>query len=198
MTCISWNDAQAFVRWLNNKEEGIYRLPYRLPLGINDLFEKFQTLTKEGQGAYRLPTEAEWEYAVRAGSDTVFFWGNDADGACRYANLADQTAKRTFSGWTTFDCEDGYVYTAPVGGFQPNAWGLYDMSGNVWEWCQDWYGVYSSGSVNDPTGDDGGSSRAFRGGSWCSRPGDVRCADRGRYKPGLRSPDLGFRLARTP
>ncbi len=170
MTCISWNDVQAFIRWLNRKE---------------------------GKD-YRLPTDAEWEYACRAGTKTTKFWGDDPDDACRYANVADRTAKKRFSGWTPIhECEDGFVYTAPVANFQPNNFGLYDMLGNVWEWCEDWYGDYHSGSVTDPEGPSSGSCRVFRGGSWFYGPRLVRCALRYRNRPGYRYDFLGFRLVRT-
>jgi formylglycine-generating enzyme required for sulfatase activity len=170
---VSWNDAQAFVKWLNGRSGGRY--------------------------TYALPTEAEWEYAARGGTTTSRYWGNDSDDACTYANVADQTAKRSFSGWTIHDCDDGYAVSSPVGSFRPNGFGLYDMMGNVWEWCQDWYGkdAYSSHSRKNPIYSRGGSSRVYRGGSWSSAPGAVRSALRGWNDPGYAADDLGFRLLRT-
>ncbi|MHB1422903.1 MAG: formylglycine-generating enzyme family protein [Gemmataceae bacterium] len=111
---VSWNDATAFCRWLAGKT---------------------------GRKT-RLPSEAEWEYACRAGTKTRFYNGDDAEKLASVGNVADGTARKVFSGWTTIDAEDGYVYTAPVGKFKPNKFGLHDMHGNVWEWCLDWYGPY--------------------------------------------------------
>ncbi|MEW6263937.1 MAG: formylglycine-generating enzyme family protein [Thermodesulfobacteriota bacterium] len=169
VTCVSWNDVQAFVRWLNGKEK---------------------------TSAYRLPTEAEWEYAARAGSGSTWIWGESPNEACRYANVADRTAKRQFSDWAIHECDDGYVYTAPVGRFQANAYGLYDITGNVWEWCQDWYGDYPSGLVTDPRGAPSGQYRMLRGGSWFNLPRSTRAADRGDHTPGIRYSGSGFRVAR--
>ena len=88
----------------------------------------------------QLPTEAQWEYAARGGVEAMRFWGADESDACQYANAADKG-----SNWkTSFPCSDGYEFTAPVGNYKPNPLGLYDMLGNVWEWCADWYGNYSS------------------------------------------------------
>ena len=144
---------------------------------------------KEGL-EYRLPTEAEWEYACRAGTTTVYSFGDDVSELARY-------------GW--FSSNSGRT-THPVGGKRPNAWGLYDMHGNVFEWCQDWYGDYPSGSVTDPTGPASGDSRVLRGGSFGLRASDVRSAFRLAYQPDfrptpgqpvLRDVSPGFRPART-
>jgi len=170
VTCVSWNDAQAFVKWLNSKE---------------------------GTNTYRLPTEAEWEYACRAGTSTVFFWGDDPDKACRYANVADQPTREGRHRDNKFECEDGYWFPAPTASFQPNPWGLYDMIGNVWEWCQDWYAVYPSGSVTDPKGPSSGSGRVGRGGGSNGDARFCRSAGRDGSDPGVRGFSLGFRLVRT-
>ena len=108
---VSWEDAVAFAEWLSQKS---------------------------GQ-TYRLPTEAEWEYAARSGSNQSRFWGNNPNEACTYANVADLTAKKHREKWTAFSCDDGYAVSAPVGSFKPSGNGLYDMLGNVWEWCEDVY-----------------------------------------------------------
>ena len=128
---------------------------------------------------YRLPTESEWEYACRAGTTTAYSFGDDA------SRLSDY-------GW--FGGNSG---THPVGEKKPNAWGLYDMHGNVYEWCQDWFGPYRSGLATDPTGATSGSYRVIRGGSWYSFARNCRSADRGRYTPGYRSHYLGFRVLRS-
>ncbi|MCU0943376.1 MAG: formylglycine-generating enzyme family protein, partial [Hydrogenophaga sp.] len=152
-----------------------------------------------------LLSEAEWEYAARAGTTSRYAWGEDTrnDQQCRHANGADRVAKARVpgaSGWTTADCEDGHAYTAPVGSFQANRWGLHDMSGNVWEWVQDvWHDSYqgapTDGSAWMAGGDQG--QRVLRGGSWINRPQGLRSADRLRSTPGNRDERTGFRLART-
>jgi len=161
VTCVSWNDAQKFIKWLNQQEGG---------------------------NKYRLPSEAEWEYACRAGSTSRFCFG-DSDGSLgQYAWYNSNSSKKTH----------------PVAQKKPNAWGLYDMHGNVWEWCQDSCD-YDKGVVTDTYYDGvvdpvckSGSSRVDRGGSW---GGDARyCRSANRYgdTPDFRRGRLGFRLARTP
>ena len=130
---------------------------------------------------YRLPTEAEWEYACRSGTTTAYGFGDDA------SRLGDY-------GW--FDGNSDSK-THPVGEKKPNAWGLYDMHGNVWEWCQDWYGDYPSGSATDPTGATSGSFRVGRGGSWNNFARSCRSAYRNRSAPGDRYDGLGFRVLRS-
>jgi formylglycine-generating enzyme required for sulfatase activity len=168
---VSWYGAKAYCDWLSAKTG----LPYRLP------------------------TEAEWEYAAGNGAKhTKYSWGNGLPSGKKGGNVADETAKKRYSDWTIFEgYTDGYVYSAPVGSFEPNELGLYDMSGNVWEWCWDWYGAYPTSSQTDPIGADSGSYRVRRGGSWLSVPVNARCAYRGNFTPGFRSDDLGFRLARA-
>jgi len=149
---------------------------------------------------YRLPTEAEWEYACRAGSRTAFSWGESEADAGRYANLADRAARRLKPEWTmALDAEDGNPVASKVGSYLPNAWGLHDMHGNVWEWCQDWFGPYEPGRVLDPTGPPnfGASTpiRVLRGGAWTSLPVYARSASRSCYDPAKSGPnDRGFRL----
>ena len=125
----------------------------------------------------RLPTEAEWEYACRAGSRGRFCFGDDKDKLEEYAWYVKNS--------------DGK--TQPVGQKKPNDWGLYDMHGNVWEWCQDWFEAYPKGLITDPTGHKNGTSRVLRGGSWSYTPTYLRCAFRCGLTPGLRCNRIGFR-----
>jgi len=131
---------------------------------------------------YRLPTEAEWEYACRAGTTTKYSFGNDENLLGEY-------------GW--FNGNSGNA-THLVGQKKPNAWGLYDMHGNVWEWCSDWHGDYGTNAVTDPQGSSSGSDRVFRGGFWRNTAGDCRSADRYWDYPSFRDSSLGFRLALSP
>jgi len=133
--------------------------------------------------AYRLPTEAEWEYAARAGTTTRFSYGDDPG----YAQLANYAWYWDNSGFQTH----------PVGQKQPNPWGLNDMYGNVWEWCWDRFGTYPGGSVTDPTGSGSGSDRVLRGGGWGNVGQYCRSADRSRSTPDYRSNGIGFRAVLT-
>jgi formylglycine-generating enzyme required for sulfatase activity len=137
---------------------------------------------------YRLPTEAEWEFGARAGSDKAFASGDISDLGCGKDNKLRKTA------WY---CGTSNERTHAVGQKQPNAWGLYDMHGNVWEWCRDWYGAYSFGEVIDAKGPPDGKYRISRGGSWYDGAGLCRSAYRGRFSPGRRNGDLGFRLVKS-
>lgn len=142
-----------------------------------------------GEGTYRLPTESEWEYAARAGTTTAFANGDITEADCGYDPNLD------IIGWY---CNNSSDTTHPVARKDPNAWGLYDMHGNVYEWCQDWYGTYPSSSVTDPTGPTSGSARVRRGGSWNLNARECRSASRLSFEHPDRDYSLGFRLLRNP
>ena len=159
---VSWFDCQAFCKSLN---------------ALNVTPEGFE---------FRLPTEAEWEYACRAGTTTPYFWGSTLNGD-----------KANCDGNYPYGCVSKGRYlkkTSAVGSYTPNAWGLYDMHGNVWEWCADWYGTYDSGPQTDPTGPTSGSRRVLRGGGWDDYAWRCRSARRRCYDPAIRSYFYGFRL----
>ena len=144
--------------------------------------EKLNAKATAGGGKFQLPTEAQWEYACRAGSKTKYFFGDDETRLGEYAWYSNNSGSKTY----------------PVGEKKPNAWGLCDMHGNVWEWCQDLYdgAYYANSPTDDPTGPATGPIRVFRGGSWNYGAGDCRSAHRGGGTPGSRDGDLGFRVAR--
>ena len=135
---------------------------------------------------YRLPTEAEWEYAARAGTTTPFSTGESI--ATHQANYDGRYYNPTTAFLNT---------TTAVGNFAPNPWGLYDMHGNVYEWCWDWHGSYSADTADDPTGAISGDHRIIRGGSWLNDERFLRSAYRGASTPSLRYNDLGFRVVRS-
>ena len=148
---VSWEDCQEFIRRLNQKT------------GRN----------------FRLPTEAEWEYAARGGrksNGSKYVGGSSMDDVAWYDGNSNSQ-------------------THDVGQKRPNELGLYDMAGNVWEWCQDWYGSYSSSSQTNPKGPSSGSYRVYRGGSWCDNAGYCRVSFRFSYNPSFRYGGLGLRLA---
>jgi formylglycine-generating enzyme required for sulfatase activity len=150
----------------------------------------------------RLPTEAEFEYANRGGTQTTYWWGDGNPGSRRVANIRDEAAKRQFSGWTIIMAgyDDGYVRTAPVGSFDPNPFGLYDTTGNVLEWTADWYDsdYYERSPSRNPTGPSSGKFRVQRGGSWSDGPRFVRSVFRGGDPPTKPNDFNGVRCAKTP
>ena len=167
---VSWNDAVAFCQWLSRKEGKIYRLP----------------------------TEAEWEYACRAGSTTRYFGGDDPNGLDRTARTADARGRNDFPHVADLDIpkDKDQAFTVPAGSFPPNAFGLCDMHGNVWEWCADRYSedYYASSPLDDPRGPDSGNLRVRRGGAWNSFPLWARSSFRNWNTPDSRCVNLGFRI----
>ncbi len=154
----------------------------------DDVQDFVAAMNQLGEGTYRLPTEAEWECAARAGSTTAFANGGITETVCGYdPNLYAM-------GWY---CHNSGDMTHPVAQKAANAWGLYDMHGNVWEWVEDWFGDYPSGSVTDPTGPASGSYRVLRGGGWYYYAGYCRSANRGGLTPDVRGGNLGARLLRS-
>ena len=147
-----------------------------------------------------MPTEAEWEYACRAGGSSRYTWGDDETQAGRFANVSDQTAKVKWSDFDAFKTDDGIAVSAAVGLFPPNNWGLHDMLGNVWEWCADWYAAdyYAQSPTESPPGPEQGTQRALRGGSWFSGPKLTRCTARFQYYPEDVCPGRGFRCCVSP
>lgn len=144
---------------------------------------------KEGTDKYRLPTEAEWEYACRAGSTTAFPNGDITELEC------DRDPNLDVIGWYCWNSENKIH---PVAQKKPNAWGLHDMAGNVQEWCQDWFGAYPYDEVTNPKGSPSGSYRVMRGGVWYSLARDCRCGSRFGSPPHYKFRHIGFRLSKTP
>ncbi len=175
VVCVSWNSAKAYIAWINEQSSS---------------------------EQYRLLTESEWEYAARAGSTSVYWWGNNEDDFCKLTNGVDQSAQVRFPNWERAGkCDDGYVFTAPVGSYaSANAFGVEDMIGNVWEWVSD---CYADNYINKPR--DGTAQtiepcdkRVMRGGAW----GDygafyLRSAYRGAWNPQQSFTNLGLRVAKT-
>jgi formylglycine-generating enzyme required for sulfatase activity len=155
---VSWDDCQEFIKKLRDKDKK----------------------------AYRLPTEAEWEYACRAGTKTPFHFGETIS-----------TDQANYNGNYTYGNDKKGVYrekTTPVGSFPANAWGLHDMHGNLFQWCEDWHGDYPQKDVVDPQGPETGEKRVLRGGSWNDEPQHCRSAFRNWFVPGHRHYRYGFRL----
>ncbi len=170
---VTWHDAMKYC-YLLNRREG------RLGSGWK----------------YRLPTESEWEYACRAGTSTPFHYGPDL-----VSGMANFDGGGEYIGGVGIRENLNGVYlgrTSEVGSYEPNAFGLYDMHGNVWEWCLDWYGSYPTGSVVNPRGPRSGSERVMRGASWHGYADSSRSAKRSRVDPSFRATDVGFRPVLAP
>ena len=170
VTCTSWDDAKAYAAWLS---------------------------AKTGH-RYRLPSASEWEYAARAGGEADHPWNPDGSGACASANVADQSAARRFPGWTVFGCDDGYIYTAPVGSFKASTFGLNDVLGNVFQWTEDcWHEDYKGAPIDGSARTDGDcSEHELRGGSWFTTPAFVRADYRNHFAANYRTSSVGIRLVR--
>ena len=169
VTNITWNDAVYLAKWLSEKE---------------------------GKH-YRLPTEAEWEYSCLANTKTRFGVGDDPESLSAYANLYDQSTAKNWDKWKDFaqKLSDGFAFTAPVGSFKPNNFGLYDMSGNVWEWVSDFYAdQYAAGTALDPTGPKDGELQIRRGGAWHTWSLYSRCQYRNWNTATTRYTLVGVRL----
>jgi formylglycine-generating enzyme required for sulfatase activity len=169
--CMNWNDARAYAAWLARKT---------------------------GQ-SYRLLSEAEWEYVQRAGTSTLWFFGDDETSLCRYGNIRDDTYRSNTGNTLGARCNDGTYLKAPMGSYQPNGFGLYDLIGNVYEWTQDcWNDSYSGAPANGSPWMSGDCDRhILRGGSWPSQPRGLRSAFRRNFETGNRSNNFGFRIAKT-
>jgi formylglycine-generating enzyme required for sulfatase activity len=173
VTCMNWGDAKAYADWLS---------------------------AKTGK-RYRLLSEAEYEYALRAGTTTEYWWGEDKDAMCRYANGPDTHVMSLFPSWHGgAACEDGHDFLAPVASYEPNGFGLYDMAGNAWEWTADCYVPGYAVQPRDGLAYDNGMQcgwRTTRGGSMGYAVYDFRSAQRNwRISPSTRGGDVGFRVAR--
>jgi formylglycine-generating enzyme required for sulfatase activity len=165
---VSWDDTQAYCRWLSEATGRVFRLP----------------------------TEAEWEYACRGGSTGAFQWGNEVKDGEGWLNGADEKLRSKRPEWRAFPFSDGSVYTAKVGSYRGNVWGLHDMHGNVWEWCQDWHSpeYYATSPEADPFNGEMDRFHVVRGGSWLCYPGFCRSAVRRKFAPEYTTCDLGFRV----
>lgn len=163
---VSWNDAGAFCQWLSDREKK----------------------------PYRLPTEAEWEYACRGGATTAWCNGDDPEKLPEVGNIMDALAHETFPDRITITGRDGFIFTAPVGSFRANAFGLHDMHGNVWEWTADWFGPPPTTPQTDPRGPDSGKDKVVRGGDWYHDWSFARSAQRYPIYPVLCRRHAGFRV----
>jgi formylglycine-generating enzyme required for sulfatase activity len=169
VTCVNWYDARAYAEWL----------------------------TRRTGRRYRLPSEAEWEFAARADSGGARPWGDAPEAGCAFADGADRSLQQHFPGWSVAPCDDRHVFTAPAGSFAPNAFALQDMLGNLWEWVEDcWNESYAGAPASEAAWLDGDCGlRVLRGGAWFTAPRLMRSASRFRDHRVHRFYFYGFRLA---
>ncbi|MGH7598764.1 MAG: SUMF1/EgtB/PvdO family nonheme iron enzyme [bacterium] len=165
-----------------------------------DAVKYCEWLSQQGPLKYRLPTEAEWELTARGGNNTIkYSWGNNTPLLVLGGNVGDEALKKVFPDWPIIwrNYNDNYPYTAPVGKFGANAWRVYDMTGNVWEWCSDWFdeNYYQKQEWDRPAGPPRGTEKAIRGGSWGDTPAKLRLSFRRGAPLPFRSNNLGFRIA---
>jgi formylglycine-generating enzyme required for sulfatase activity len=192
VTLGQWRDLMG--RRLFGRRRGPNNFPVT-KVSYYDALDFIAKLNQKGEGTYRLPTEAEWEYAARAGTTSAYSFGATIE--CSQAMFGNNPLKDD-------QCLDYYQNQrrcrpsrpTRVAAFLPNRWGLHDMHGNVWEWCSDWYGPYPSSSLTDPKGPSEGTHRVRRGGSWFRGPYALRSANRNLANPASRYPTLGFRVVR--
>jgi len=197
---VSWNDACEFLNKLtaleNTARQALGQSPLSPCYTPNGNSWDWTDLACTG---FRLPTETEWEYAARAGTKTAYFFGDDRERMCSFANGPDASGKRADVGGEQVACDDGHARLAPVGKFTPNDWGLYDVAGNVYEWAWDWYAdkyparITATGYLGPKAGD----SRVLRGGSFWVRPRGLRAANRVWNVPTSRLEDVGLRCVRS-
>ena len=178
VVCVNWLEAKAFAGWM----------------------------ARRTGKPYRLLSDAEWEYVVRAGTTTRRWFGDGQEDMCRYGNVSDQdkaaALRQPLGRATVFACKDGFVFTAPVGRFQPNPWGIHDLFGNAWEWTEDCFarsysGAPTDGSARQPPAGQVCAERVMRGGAWHADPFYIRAAKHDFAPPSLRSARMGLRLARN-
>lgn len=163
-------------------------------------FAKWLTQKNGGRYIFQLPTEAEWEYACREGRRTERYWVKKNNDSCLYANLMDHSPSKKAGQLFLNACLDNHIVVAPVGSYLPNNFGLFDMLGNVWEWCSDTYDIYAYKKLphKNPVNLHDSEYQAIRGGSWQSNASDTRCSRRKYTVPNAKFEELGFRLVMTP